>query len=54
MKKQLEDVRSEYQKGNLSRRDFVKYLGVRRCSRWTYGGTLRSCQKGPGLGLNSF
>ena len=28
MKKQLEDVRGEYLKGNLSRRDFVKYLGV--------------------------
>jgi spermidine/putrescine transport system substrate-binding protein len=38
MKKQLEDVRSEYQKGNLSRRDFVKYLGVAGVAAGLMGG----------------
>jgi len=38
MKKRLEDVRSEYLKGNLSRRDFVKYLGVAGVAAGLIGG----------------
>jgi len=38
MKKHLEDVRSEYHKGNLSRRDFVKYLGVAGVAAGLMGG----------------
>jgi len=38
MKKRLEDVRSEYLKGNLSRRDFVKYLGVAGVAAGLAGG----------------
>ncbi|MFP4109284.1 MAG: twin-arginine translocation signal domain-containing protein, partial [Desulfonatronovibrio sp.] len=45
MKKQLEDVRSEYQKGNLSRRDFVKYLGVAGVAAGLVGGPFSLVSK---------
>jgi spermidine/putrescine transport system substrate-binding protein len=45
MKKQLEDVRSEYQKGNLSRRDFVKYLGVAGVAAGLMGGPFGLVRK---------
>ena len=45
MKKQLEDVRSEYQKGNLSRRDFVKYLGVTGVAAGLMGGPFGLVRK---------
>ncbi|MFP4397971.1 MAG: twin-arginine translocation signal domain-containing protein, partial [Desulfonatronovibrio sp.] len=45
MKKQLEDVRSEYQKGNLSRRDFVKYLGVAGVAAGLAGGPFSLVSK---------
>ncbi|MFO7728382.1 MAG: extracellular solute-binding protein [Desulfonatronovibrio sp.] len=45
MKKQLEDVRSEYRKGNLSRRDFVKYLGVAGVAAGLVGGPFSLVSK---------
>ncbi|MFN2266688.1 MAG: extracellular solute-binding protein [Desulfonatronovibrio sp.] len=45
MKKQLEDVHSEYQKGNLSRRDFVKYLSMAGVAAGLVGGPFSLVSK---------